>query len=163
YLTESRWCDASNPIASGRICALCQKRISHKLAKPKTMAAVVQSAFMERRCSHQFPPTQKTRATAPNSSQSGQTLVRAVSVRSLLSIELPRPGNLGEVARAAPRQAEPANEAIQFWSLRSDSSSPLSDNHKAGGPLSLNTLASIRFGPSCSNPETSTVKASFQL
>src|SRR5438309_9830658 len=109
---------ASNPTTAGRICALCQKRISHKRTKPKTMTSVIQSTSMEWRLSHQFPPTQKTSATAPNSSQSGQTLVRLAIVRSLVSIELPRPGGLGEVARAAARQDEPANEAIQFWSLR---------------------------------------------
>src|SRR5205814_2788227 len=105
------------------------------------MTAVIQSAFRGWRCSHQFPPIQKTRATAPNNSQSGQTLVRLVIVRSLLSTELPRPGTLGEAARAAPRQAEPANEAIQFWSLRSDSGSPVSDNHMACWPLSFDSLA----------------------
>src|SRR5216110_1442828 len=160
---ELRCCKASNPTAAGRIWALCQKRISHKRTKPKTMTSVVQSTSMEWRLSHQVAPTQKPTAAAPNRSQSGQTLVRLVIVRSLVSIELPEPGSLGEAARAAPRHAEPANEVIQFWSLRSESCSPVSDNHKAGGPLSLNTLASIRFGPSCRNPEISTVKASFQL
>src|SRR4029077_4236897 len=127
------------------------------------MMTVIQLTFVGWRLSHQFPPTQETRATAPNSNQSGQTLVRLLMVRSLLSIEFPRPGNLGEAARVAPRQAEPANEVIQLWSLRSESRSAVSDNHKAGGPLSLNTLASIRFGPSCRSSETSTAEVSFQL
>src|SRR4029077_3392077 len=127
------------------------------------MMTVIHLTFVGWRLSHQFPPTQKTRATAPNSSQSGQPLVRLLIVRSLLSIEFPGLGNLGKAAGAAARQAEPANEAIQILSLRSESRMEVSDNHKAGGPLSLNILASIRFGPSCRNPETSTVKASFQL
>jgi hypothetical protein len=67
------------------------------------------------------PSHTKDKRNGPNSSQRGQTLLRLVRVRSLLSIEFPRPGNLGEAARAAPRQAEPAHEAIQFWSLRSKS------------------------------------------
>src|SRR6476659_4724047 len=127
------------------------------------MMTVIHLTFAGWRLSHKFPPTQKTRATAPNSSQSGQTLARLLMVRSLLSIEFPGPGNLGKAAGAAPRQAEPANEAIQSWPLRTESRSAVSDNHKAGGPLSLNTLARIRFGPSCRSPETSTVELSFQL
>src|SRR5437588_6489615 len=105
------------------------------------MMIVIQLTFVGWRLSHQFPPTQKTTATATNSNQTGQTLSRLLMVRSLPSIEFPRPGSLGEATRAAPRQAEPANEVIQLWSLRSESRSAVSDNHKAGGPLSLNTLA----------------------
>src|SRR5437763_7157199 len=95
---------------------------------------VIQLTFVGWRLTHQFPPTQKTRATAPNSNQSGQTLVRLLMARSLLSIEFPRPGNLGEAARVAARQAEPANEAIQLWSLRGESRSAVMENHKADGP-----------------------------
>src|SRR5215470_13718005 len=116
-----RWSGASKPTANGRRRALCQNRISHKLAKPKTISSAIRSLLITRRRIDQFAPIPRERAITPNNSQSGQTLVRAVSVRSLLSIGLPGPGSLGAAAKFARRQAEPAQEAVQLVSLRIES------------------------------------------
>src|SRR6266508_2479109 len=67
--------------------------------------------------------------------QSGQIFFPASKERSPPATGLPRPGVFAAEARAAFRHEEPANDASQFWSVRTFSRSVIKTSQSAGGPL----------------------------